>query len=947
MDFDFTLRKYDVAKDWIRSAREHKKTYEFIDLGGKKDESELLEFLGRQRDENFWDISLEEWHACVAWYKNFESNQKIGLIHEPAKGEREAPKEPLSCWQLYKRKLTEKGFTAASIQSIESATQKVVGQISEHTPQTDPVRGLVVGNVQSGKTANMAAVIAMAADYGFNFFVVLSGTIENLRKQTRDRLLGDLNHNQQILSFEYLEQLSGTTQSPFRLQDLKLNGQSTHRYLCVCLKYASRLNDLLVWLNSDPNQKKNLKILVLDDEADQAGINTADINSAEKTAINKALVHLAFAKTKAGIDGTPYGAMNYIAYTATPYGNLLNEARDKSLYPKNFILTLPTPAEYIGPQQIFGLLGESDGLPIVNTISPDEIVTIGHGVSTPKEPIPSGLKEALIWFVCALATFRFWGKKKPISMLIHTSQRTFKHQEMSEAISKFFTDFKKTDYLSFVQSVWVKQTSKLSKDVFNEMMPDYFEGEKIKDYPSFKEIEPFIVMIIENGLTHIKLADDEQLTYSENVHLCVDNCSSNYTDGDTVLRIVYPDEKRLETLSCAPGFIVIGGNTLSRGLTLEGLVCTYFLRTTKLADTLMQMGRWFGYRRGYELLPRLWLSKRANDQYVRLSALDYNLRHEILVMQDRGLSPKEYAPRLDSFPDYKELVTTSKRKSQSAITVSVTYANKSGQTTKFYNDPAIIQSNFDEAKNFVNSLGPVDEQAIKDLNNPNITAKSPAYVWLDQEYENIIGFLKKLKYPKQAATLGDLDAIEKWFKTEHDEGHLKNWNVILSTVNKKGTNTLSFKNLTIGMPTRAKLNYPSDPDTIYLKTITAPHDYLLDIDSNLLDAQELEALRDTSLVKGLSIAEKRILFKKADTPLLVLYFIDKESGADDPRYIGNESIEGARLPLNTPQHLFGYYVYIPYGTLDDGSVQITSSNKISVKLEFTNELEADIDEDEN
>ena len=956
-NFAYDDDKYTSAKKWISTFVAKGKTWEWVEFAGRDNDEGLKEFLVMQEDTQGWDLfSLEEWHGLVTHVRKINAGAKSGFIGNPAKPLKAVPTGSRTCWQLYKKKLRVKGFTEESITAIEEATQKVISQISEVTPQTDPVRGMVMGNVQSGKTANMAAVIEMAADYGFNLFIVMTGTIENLRKQTQKRLLSDLKNPDDYIHFEGLDNPCATSPYGQRLQDLLLDNGSTTRYLCVCLKNGSRLKDLLTWLNANDANKGKLKILLLDDEADQAGINTANLEKRLATAINKYLRNIVFGEDKNGKTTHRYGSMNYIGYTATPYGNLLNEANERSLYPKNFILCLPTPAEYLGPQEVFGLTDQCEGLPVVNRIEPTEIQSISKQISFGYLDVPPALEKALLWFICCLATVRYWGLKQSFTMLIHTSQKIALHSQMGDSVSVYFESLKKQDYINKIRKIWEEQTKQMTRDDFFDGMPNYHDKEKVKNYPDFEQLITEIKKIVEGGLSHIKMADDQaKYEFGERIHLCVDNCSQNAIDGNVVMRVVYPEKDDMKNLTCAPGFIVIGGATLSRGLTLEGLTCSYFIRTTKMADTLMQMGRWFGYRKGYEMLPRIWMSKAARDQYTRLSLLDYNLRHEIDVMSDMNLAPEQYGPRIDSFPDYRALVITAAKKMQNAQTIEVAYGNKSGQTTKFIKNEKVICENLMHACNFVDSLGPIDQNAIDALQNPYIDSKHPAYEWFDIDYNAVFDFLKKLQFPPQVATLGDVDKVKEWFKKEYDAGHLKNWDVILSTTSTGRTK--KFKHVAIRMPVRAQLNQRKtgtamDPNFIYLRAITAPSDMFLDVDTHELPDKVLEALKQKDVnkineylgKKNASMAEKRILFNKFDTPLLALYFIDKHSGEDDPKCRPQNGEEPVRVPLGTKDDLFGYYVYIPYGAGGDGKPLIVSNSKVAVRLEFGEE--ADIDEND-
>ena len=190
-----------------------------------------------------------------------------------------------------------------------------------------------MGNVQSGKTANMAGLMAMVADNGFNYFIVLSGVIENLRKQTANRLYNDLKYSKVKTLIQWNRIDNPTTRSndaKFSISNFNLRNDSKEKYFTVCLKQR-KINKSFNWLKSDTNKAKQLKILVIDDEADQASINTKDIEEDTST-INKLIKDI--------VNDKEFLAMNYISYTRTPYANVLNETADSSLYPKDFITLL-------------------------------------------------------------------------------------------------------------------------------------------------------------------------------------------------------------------------------------------------------------------------------------------------------------------------------------------------------------------------------------------------------------------------------------------------------------------------------------------------------------------------------------------------------------------------------------------------------------------------------
>lgn len=885
--------------------------------GGSNNADGLKIFLDQVSKLNLFDISEDEWYKFVTLKKEIITsgkptvvtiNPRKPLVSEPGK---------FSAWDDYKAKLKSKNFTSIAIDKICLATRKVISELQNHTEQNNPVRGMVVGNVQSGKTANMAGVISMAADYGYNMFIVLSGTIENLRIQTQKRLINDLSSGSSLYYFSLLDNVSATSMAPNRLQDLYLDEGDRNRYLMVCLKNSSRLRDLLKWICKFPHKKEKLKILVIDDEADQAGINTADYSKDLKTTICKLIENLVFSRDYKSNDDNPYKCMNYIGYTATPYANFLNTSASDSLYPRNFILTLSTSCEYFGPKEIFGVPNceEPNGLSIINEIDSKETNAIKNGEIL--DIIPEEFSKSILWFLCTVILFRKWKMKSPVSMLIHTSQKQADHHKIEVLVEKFFhflSKLKDEDLKKLVSIVWEEQTEKFNKYILFEEYPDYeVDAKLINDFPKLDCIIEDVVKLAKMNFTHIKLDDENgTLVYSKGIHLCVDNCYNNTIEDGNHLRIVYPDPESQKTeREMCPAFIIIGGSTLSRGLTLEGLTVSYFLRGSTQADTLMQMGRWFGYRRKYEILPRIWMNKNTKFQFEYLAKLDEDLREELRRMQILNQNPSEYAARIDKFPAFVYLKITSNKKMQNAIIAD--FSNHRGQTTQVYSDNETIESNYNKTVEFINSLGMFDNNIMKSNNNPLLNDFSK--VWLNIEYSKVLNYLKLLEFPKQSSIIQDYDSMFAWFKEQYNKKVVENWHVVLSGV-KPGNDvaTISFNHFTLNLGQRSKIK-SKDSNIINLKTITRQSDHFIDINCVGMTKEQYNNVS----IEHKDYQQFRAKHGLEKTPLLIIYFIDKDS----------EPSKGTktRYPLNTKQHLVVYDIYIPSDNLNE------YGTKVAVRLE--------------
>ena len=564
----YSLPKYDQARAWIKKSRENHVDWDSIIYARKQDDEGLMCFLSQQEDMNFWPaLSVEDWKSIVKLEKASEEKTKFidiskgtALIYDPKQDNAVTlPTDEYSSWKLYKNKLLSDGFKEESVDEIERATIKILKRISNNTKETGPVKGLVIGNVQSGKTANMAALMAMAADWGWNMFIILSGTIENLRNQTQTRLFNDLNQQGNIY-WRALEHLSKDVDIAQKAQNLHFDDNTKARYFTVCLKNSTRLKNLIQWAQADKNKQRQMKILVIDDEADQAGINTGHVDADERKRINGLICALVNCKDENGNDiESSYQAMNYIGYTATPYANILNEAGEDSLYPKNFISTLAVSKEYFGPQQIFGYSGDSvefSGMDIVRTISEEELTDLKNIHDGEVFAVPNALIQSIAWFLCGVSCMRIWGYKKPISMLVHTSQKTAHHQNVADVINRWFNDNDEETIIETARRVWNEETTRFDFDSFREQYPNYDRAdEDINQYPSFEEIKDQIQIILNDGISNIKLDDEGDLSYHKGIHLCIDNCTNNGIVDGMHVRLAYPESNKMP--DTAPAFIVV------------------------------------------------------------------------------------------------------------------------------------------------------------------------------------------------------------------------------------------------------------------------------------------------------------------------------------------------------------------------------------------------------
>lgn len=902
---------YDEPRRWIQKKYESGNLWDNIKNACKSTETELTGFLTSRVSEDNWPvISIEEWRALVTECEEIAGKQQElrfrgndgALFSVSQDNALKIPENERSSWQLYKNSL---GWNPDSIQDLEDATIGILRRLSTNTRETGPIKGLVIGHVQSGKTANMEALMAMAADHGWNMFIVLSGSIEALRLQTLKRMQKDLNQEGNLI-WRGVEHPSKKSQYGERLQDLHFEPGSQSRYFTVCLKNASRLKKLLDWIHADRGSHDQMRILVIDDEADQASIsNTAvEYNKAkkERKGINKLIVNLVQDEHyKPGQTNGHALAMNYVMYTATPYANFLNESTPDSLYPSHFIWTLKTSKEYIGPNQIFGFSdpGKTDGLDIKCTITKEDLDRIEDMYEGDSNLLPTTLMDAICWFMCATAVMRFWGYKKPISMLVHTSQKQRCHEIIAQSILKWVNDnLDSPSLLIRCATIYTRETARIAKDVWLDEIEDYgVPADEIKDYPSFEEIEDQLKLLFSEKMQHITMTDTGDLKYQTGLHLVIDNCAKNGVTADNEhIRLAYPDPDTQPYPSPAPAFIVVGGSTLSRGLTIEGLVSTFFLRASCQADTLMQMGRWFGYRRNYELLPRIWMTSDTMDKFRFLSELELDLREDLKKYMIQDVMPSEYGPRILCSPKVSWLKLTSKNHQRNATPAEMDFSGAKPQTVIFNRDVAVQQKNIEVTEAFLVSLG----------THTSLNADKTALCWKNVPLDAVMNFLlhSGFTFSLRSRTFNEIGVFCEWIQQVAKDNVLDKWSVIVagnSTV-QKGTSADEkhwvVDKCIVGKVNRSRRTPTDESDkSIDIGALRALKDLVADVPEEYIP--QGETLRFSSQVD-----EIRKAAGVDKIPVLIIYRIDGKSKK-------RERASSDRQDMDMPCDIIGLQVCVP------------------------------------
>jgi hypothetical protein len=658
-----------------------------------------------------------------------------------------------STWQywpaLRQFLLTNKRWELSALRSLDDSSDRILRQLAPPSTDHFDIRGLVLGFVQSGKTANYTAVIAKAADAGYRLVVVLSGIDNGLRRQTNSRLKRELVGYPDNRSTAVRMPPMGDQWHEFTRDDLHGDFQpgfanhaalqGSQPVLLVVKKNGPVLRRLLRWLDEAPAEvRRTLPFLLIDDEADQASVDTRGSYQAEDgppeadyeppSVINGLIRDLL----------RRFERRAYIAYTATPFANILipHDTADprvgNDLYPKDFIIDLPKPPGYFGAEEFFGRMdvatGEAvEGLDVVREVTDEDIVALEKG------EIPASLATAVVEFLLAGAARAQRGAPEaPATMLIHTSQLILVQAQLRRSVAEHFSE---------LRDEWRYQRNQGIRERLQQRWEDEFRpvtrSRHLDRDVRFESIEPHIGPFIEAvQVREINSATGEVLDYER--------------------------EPALKA-------IAVGGNRLSRGLTLEGLMVSFFIRRSVNYDTLMQMGRWFGFRAGYEDLTRIHTTVELESWFNDLAFVEHRLREDIQVYENQGLTPYQGGMRIWQHPTM-QVTSPLKRRFASSTTIAQSYSLALEQTFKFplrRLDELAVQAE-------ANRLAVRDFIAVIGGTLKEFDKKGP--VWTDVRTEQVLGFLRSYRLDDEARSVS-IPLISAYVERMRDAGELTRWTV--------------------------------------------------------------------------------------------------------------------------------------------------------------------------
>lgn len=695
-------------------------------------------------------------------------------------------------WERYRKLLAEKGLSGHVLATLDKVTDTILNAL-ENPQKAGPWdrRGMVVGHVQSGKTANYAGLICKAADAGYRLIVVIAGIHNNLRNQTQRRIdegfvgrdsanLGSTKADKFIGvgKFDKSRRPTTFTSSVKDFNTVLATGVGVplenlkEPAVFVIKKNSKTLDNLITWLKEHNARVGTSKIdapmLLIDDEADNASINTK--KSDEVSRINGQIRMLL----------KIFDRSCYVGYTATPFANIFidpstsTEMLGQDLFPRHFIVSLDPPTNYFGAKKVF--IDSPDQ--ILRSIDDNEdLLPIVHRKDFKITGLPPSLKSSIRAFVLARAIRLERGHEHPhCSMLVNASRFTDVQRQLRNEIHQFM------------------ESLKASARAHGALPPE--------------------IAFRDNEIS--SLHDVWTSEYADTVEIGWEALQKRLNEAAAPIAVVEVNSRSSGALNytdhAATGLnvIAVGGYALSRGLTLEGLMVSYFLRNSIMYDTLMQMGRWFGYRPEYEDLCRVWMPEAAAGWYAHITESIEELREELRLMEEAHATPEQFGLKVRSHPDTLIVTALNKMGSGEQIRVSIGLANRFIETAILRRDGESLSANRKAAVNLANAL----KQDGKRLDAK--TRISTGWLMRDVSVEIIQQFLAAFRnHP--VSMLTDPGPLQRYI-SDRQKTELSEWDVLFPSLSKSDEKSLVDSSL--GVPVICQRRSAGDKSTESILYIT-------------------------------------------------------------------------------------------------------------------------------
>lgn len=788
-------------------------------------------------------------------------------------------------WDAYKKLLISRDWEANVINRLDEQTDDVVELMGDpaQADGTWPRRGLLMGEVQSGKTATYLGILNKALDYGYRIIIVIGGHTENLRQQTQTRFDTDL------LGIDSETWEDGISNAALRyvgvgeISGLRSHLMTTVRHdfskskrgssitwvesglptVFITKKTPSLLNNIRTYIKSQaPGGRLDIPLIVIDDESDWGSPNTRAKD--DPTSVNRAIRALLDVSTRS----------SYLAITATPFANIFiddqaafefiekpgkgePEPEDPGtiltdLFPSDYIRVMSPPNTYLG----IGTYFPEGGHAAISTEVDDclRIIPIKHKNHHPVTVLPESLKTAMIEFLLGTAVRRIRDQKtKAASMLINVSRFKSVEGSVAKLAEEFLQQMVAVILSEFARRVTARSTTAA---MIREIWTVRFAN--VTDVTWEQAAETLV------GIAH---------------EFRVDLINGDTAKGRAKRRKLMTVAER-ETDDLVPK-IVVGGDILSRGLTLEGLQVSYFVREPRTMDTLMQMGRWFGYRPRFGDLVRIWMPETTRTDFERSAEVTEELRDTLLDMKGRDLTPRDFGLRVRVHPDSVAIVAANKGRDTEVVEIGpIVWQNRLAESYDLTGKVSVEEQNQKAVETLVAELGA----------SASVKTSGGFDSWSNVPLDVILNFFGTFQGDRESQWFGPDSALPITDAFKFTPGSDR-WTVVLVS-SRGGGAPHQFGDISVNMSRRNKMGRNRSDGHIRLdrRRVSSGTDVAGSLTESEREAMEAKPLLTAS---GKPMTPQARTLAWIDHPILMIYAVT----ADDPKDPEDSDLEKVEAGL--------------------------------------------------
>lgn len=762
------------------------------------------------------DANDEDLKDLIQDFLVAKKTEKAKIVYIPTWKPWLKEEKPLIKWAYSRRYfnylLGPKKWAKGSVDSIDETSDQILDHCGDPKADYDFfVKGLVVGDIQSGKTANYTALINKAVDAGYKIIIVLAGTTKDLRQQTQKRIDTEVlgystfqNDTRErivgvgLMKPDIEEHAAMITNSSPNGDIKKNNGSypinaSSPCFLAVIKKNPSTLQKVIDFITDtkaaylDPDKKLPFPVLVIDDEADLASIDTSNQEGLESATGTNRLIRTILCHDCRRV--------TYVGYTATPFANVFikpyeevdkNDADD--IFPSDFIVTLPEPPGYSGVKAYFGITSNTESndagirTDLLAPISEKDRASFKKfgqdNVPTKLQTclyVPDSLRDAIKCFLIGAGIKVSRGIVENCTMLVNVDVRQIYNETLRDNVRSIFNDICNR-FLN------VPKTRDEFRAYWEEHMAPVSQARLAEEGRPFSDTWEKISEGIDTAISWKNADTVKLITGSSNAD------TLDYTQSDYGL------------------YVVVGGQKLSRGLTLEGLSVSYYGRKASAFDTLLQMGRWFGYRKGWIDVCRVFTTQDIANNFIEAAIAMEGFKNQVAIMNENHSTPLTFGLRVRTF---SAMLPTSRNKMRNAEFENVTFSGSISQLLSYSFFKNV--DNLKATESFLKSLGSRDQKRLAN-NNIVFTGITP---------KQILAFLTAYRNNSNAIPLW-----REYIKAANERGELIHWTVSVSALRESDSEPAELAGYTIYKAQRTVRRNGENMDGFDLRVLGRPSDYL-------------------------------------------------------------------------------------------------------------------------